>query len=272
MNPLNLVESKDHLCFKLSRSISDGISVEHDDETLSLEDSFTSSQRSLIQSLGEWAIKEKKKETDRFDKGRCYEEMGIARALCGKPKEALCLFELALQAKRKEYGDDDAALVSTLLNRARAFGETDLLRSCSEYKQVIQITEKSKSPSTVATSRKDDLFLAKILLELAHVQCRRGDFGYGIKNLKAALQIRVKHLGASHYDVAWVWYLIGKAYHVQRDYDEAMTAYRNSLISCSALGHSNKSQTLIHVIQRLLSDRTMLANICQRHWDDDSTV
>jgi hypothetical protein len=59
---------------------------------------------------------------------------------------------------------------------------------------------------------------------------------------------------------------------VQRDYNEAMTAYRNCLISCSALGQSSKSQTLVHVIQRLISDRTMLANICQRHWDDDSTV
>lgn len=247
------------------------------------EQRCSSSEKSLIQSWSEWVISKGTKSANKtnkneFNKGRFYEEMGIAKAHCGNTTEALCLFDLALETKRQEYdmGNDDAtaneALLSTLLNRARAFGKMDLLRSCSEYKEIIQMQEKARSPACIASTKKEDLFLAKTLLELAHVQCKRGDFTNGIPNFYAALNIRVGHLGTQHQDVAYVWYMIGKTYHIKRDYENAMLAYRNSLNIFTSDSHKKKNHALIQIIQRLVSDRTMLADISKKHWEDNATV
>jgi tetratricopeptide (TPR) repeat protein len=241
-------------------------------QTTPLEENLASSKISIIQTFSNWALSsiERHEEKSDFDRGQCYEEMGIAKAQCGNTKEALCLFELALQAKREESSnDDDTAQISTLLNRARAFGRMDLIRSCSEYKEIIQITEKARSLPCISTTKNEDLFLAKILLELAHVQCKRGDFVNGMKNFNSALDIRVGHLGTKHVDVAFVWFMMGKTYHIKRDYKEAMVAYRNSLKILGAEGHK-KNHALINIIQRLVSDRTMLADISKEHWGDNT--
>ena len=84
--------------------------------------------------------------------------------------------------------------------------------------------------------------------------------------------IRVGHLGTQHEDVAFVWYMIGKTYHIKRDYENAMTAYRNSLKIFTSETNKKKNHALIHVIQKLVSDRTMLADILMKHWKDNATV
>ena len=274
---------------------------ESKDNDFNHDDILPQQEKSLIQTWSEWVItsiganisliassnsEETDTNTNKFDQGRCYEEMGLAKAYCGNTTEALCFFDLALQAKRKECNktsyssssdsnDDDynnASLTSTLLNRARAFGKMDLLRSCTEYKEIIQRQEEARSAPCIASTKKEDLFLANMLLELAHVQCKRGDFTNGIPNFYTALNIRVGHLGTQHEDVAFVWYMIGKTYHIKRDYRNAMTAYRKSLKIYTLERNKKKNHALIHAIQRLISNRTMVADISMKHWEDNATV
>eukprot|EP00551_Chaetoceros_affinis_P011052 CAMPEP_0203664756 /NCGR_PEP_ID=MMETSP0090-20130426/2111_1 /ASSEMBLY_ACC=CAM_ASM_001088 /TAXON_ID=426623 /ORGANISM="Chaetoceros affinis, Strain CCMP159" /LENGTH=290 /DNA_ID=CAMNT_0050528107 /DNA_START=34 /DNA_END=906 /DNA_ORIENTATION=- len=247
---------------------------------------FPSSERSLMRGLGEWTVSSmgKKTKTDDFDEGRCYEEMGIAKAKCGNITEALCLFDLALQAKREECsGSDDADLINMLL-RARAFNKkwfienktSDLIRSCSLYKEVIKLKQKTRPVACVqhasSSSKKDDLFLATILIELAQVQCQRGDLTSAILNFNRALNIRVGYLGTSHEDVGYIWFLLGKIYHMKKEYKEAMVAYRNSHKIYSLEGRKKTNQAIIQAIQRFASDKTMLAEISEKHWNDNSTV
>ncbi len=205
-----------------------------------------------------------------FNKGRLYEEMGIASAKCGNISEALCLYDLALHEREAYTDDDDATLIPTLLNKARAFREIDLIRSCSQYKEIVEMITKKRVKHTYDASKNDDLFLAQVLIELAHVQCQRGDFFEGNKNFRTALKIRKQNLG-DHEEVAFVWYLIGRANHIERNYSEALEAYTNSLkilqkIDCS----KGKNNILIQSIQRLLSDRTMLANVSTKHWSSNT--
>ncbi len=208
-----------------------------------------------------------------FNKGRLYEEMGIATAKCGNISEALSLYDLALHVKRKEYKIDDTGLIPTLLNRARAFREIDLSRSCLEYKKIIDLAQKRRSQGTTTDniSENDELFLAQVHIELAHVQCQRGDFEYGIANFHSALAIQIGHVSCDHEEVAFVWYLIGRAHHIKRDYAKALDAYKNSLKLLQDSNSKNeRNKVLIHSIQRLLSDRTMLANVSTKHWSDNT--
>lgn len=206
-----------------------------------------------------------------FNKGQLYEEMGIATAKCGNISEALCLYDLALNVKRELYEDDDEALVTTLLNRARAFREIDLIRSCSQYKEVIDLTNKRRADPSNTSFKNDNLFLAQVFIELGHVQCQRGDFDNGISNFRSSLQIRIEHFNPDHEEVAFVWYLIARANHIKREYDEALKAYKRSLeIYHSGSCCREKNKTIIQSIQRLLSDRTMLANLSTKHWTNNT--
>mmetsp|Transcript_13559 Transcript_13559/g.16438 ORF Transcript_13559/g.16438 Transcript_13559/m.16438 type:complete len:282 (-) Transcript_13559:112-957(-) len=235
---------------------------------------FSSTEQSAIQNLGHWAISSIQSfgEKPEFDLGSCYEEMGIAKAKCGNIIEALCLFDLALQAKRETYGKDNIALISTLLNRARMFEKTDLIRSCSEYREVINIKERSRTLPCIPSSKEDDIFLSKILLELGHVQHKRRNFYYAIQSFVSALNIQVAYLGTQHDDVGYTHFLIGRTHHLNKDYEEAMKSYRNSLHIFSSFGQMKKKHAIIQIIQRLMSDRTMLADISSKHWEDDHTV
>ena len=239
-----------------------------------IEDSF---QNTLLHSSYEMKSvstpksKKKKNKTEDFNIGQLYEEMGIATAKCGNISEALCLYDLALNVKRELYADDDEALVTTLLNRARAFREMDLIRSCSQYKEVIELTNKRRSDPSNISFKNDHLFLAQVLIELGHVQCQRGDFDNGILNFKSALNIRIEHFNPDHEEVAIVWYLIGRANHIRREYDEALKAYKRSLeIYYSGSCWKEKNKTIIHSVQRLLTDRTMLANLSTKHWTNNT--
>ncbi len=281
MNKSILISTKENQCpemhheYELEGDESSSIEYLPSDFLPSSERSFSSLERSLIQGLGRWAMPSTVNSSDKndFNEGRCYEEMGIAKAKCGNTTEALCFFDLALKAKR-QCSDNDADLIYTLLNRARAFGKKDLIRSCSEYKEVIKMKEKTRPAACVqhASRQQEDLFLAKVLVELGQVQYQRGDFTSAIRNFNAALDIRVGCLGTQHDDVAYIWYLIGKMYHIKRDYKEAMVAYRNSHKIYSLEGRKKKNHAIIQVIQRLVSDKTMLADVSKRHWRDNSTV
>jgi len=130
--------------------------------------------------------------------------------------------EYILRLKKKFSKDDKELYVCFLRIKADYFAKTERYgEAFTAYKKIKRIHSQ--------TNKEDDLFLAEVLVEMAHILKLEGEYTRAIRKLLQVLRLYTNHYGQVHPKLAHLSELIGDLYEAQENYPQAQKLYIKAL-------------------------------------------
>ena len=200
-------------------------------------------------------------------------ELGKSYEAKGKDKLALLHFDKALCRQRKKFGENDLLTVPCLLHRGRILHKLGYTsKAVKDIKKAASIQSTCISDETIEGDDKlEGIFLyTDILIKLGRLQIKESK-SEAYCNLYTALSFRQKYLGENHLDVALTWYIIGRAYHQNKEYNLALMTYSQSL-RIYEIANVPKTYQPVLEIRRHIMDKSMYHHQFLAHWQDKNVV